>query len=94
VGILLGAYELNALMKKRKYKYYTLLATLDIQILIYFKSKKPIKAYLKMSLTLTKGRIVALRPFVLSHIYKALRECQTRCENHLLIMEDINYKVL
>ena len=94
MGLLIGAYEFNALMKKGKYKYYTLLATLDIQILIYFKSKKPIKAYLKMALTLTKGKIVALRPFVLSHIYKVLGECQTRCENHLLIMEDINYKVL
>jgi hypothetical protein len=54
-------------MKKGKYKYYTLLGTLDIQILIYFKSKKPIKAYLKMALTLTKGKIVALRPFVMSN---------------------------
>ena len=81
-------------MKKGKYKYYTILAILDIKILIYFKSKKPIKAYLKMTLTLTKNKIVALRPFVLSHIYRALGECQNRCENHFLIMEDVSYKVL
>ena len=43
---------------------------------------------------MAEARIVVLRPFILSHIYKALRECQVRSEDHPLKVKCNIYGVL
>lgn len=51
--------------------------------LIYFRFKKPIKAYLKIAITLAEGRTIALRP-----------ECQTIHGDHHFMMKYNIYGIL
>jgi len=58
------------------------------RFLICFRSKKPTKDNLKMTIALAKGRKVFLWLFMLSHIYKELWESQERSEDYPFMIKE------
>jgi hypothetical protein len=67
------------------------------QIYIYLIStrfRKPTKTYLKMTIALSKSRIVSLWLFIPSHIYRELEECQAKSEDHFFMVKINIYSVM